>query len=55
MLRVVVSDKKVHKADEVSKVRLMGEIDDELDQWSEVDYDEVSEVREGLSVMISYV
>ena len=41
------SDSEVPKADEVSEVRLVGEIDDELDEWSEVDYDEViSEVRE---------
>ena len=33
----------MHKTDEVSEVRLVGEIDDEV---SEVDYDEVSEVGE---------
>ena len=42
----VVSDGEVHKADEVSEVRLVGEIDDELDEVREVDYDEVSEARE---------
>ena len=40
----VVSDSEVHKADDVSEVRLVGEIDDKLDEVSEVDYDEVSEV-----------
>ena len=29
----------MHKADEVSEVRLVGEIDDELDEVSEVDYE----------------
>ena len=43
----VVSDSEVHKADEVSEVRLVGEFHDELDEVSEVDYDEVSEVRRG--------
>ena len=33
----------MHKADEVSKARLVGEIDDELD---EVDYDEVCDIGE---------
>ena len=33
----VVSDSEVHKADEVSEVKLMGEIDDELDKVSEID------------------
>ena len=33
----------MYKADEVSDVRLMGEIDDELDEVSEVDYNEVGE------------
>ena len=46
----VVSDSEVHKADEVTKVILVGEIDDELDEVSEVDYDEVSEVRPVLNV-----
>ena len=41
--KAVVSGSEVHKADEVSEVRLVGEIDDELD---EVDYDEVCEVGE---------
>ena len=44
MHKAVVSDSEVHKADEVSEVRLVGEIDDELDEVSEVDYEEVSEV-----------
>ena len=39
--KAVVSDSEVHKADEISEVRLVGEIDDELDEVSEVDYDEV--------------
>ena len=42
----VVSDSEVHKADEVSVVRLLGEIDDELDEVSEVDYVEAFQVRE---------
>ena len=33
-------------ADEVNEVRLVGEIDDELDEVSEGDYDEVCEVVE---------
>ena len=41
--KAVVSDSEVHKADEVSEVRLVGEIDDELD---EVDYDVVGEADE---------
>ena len=44
--RAVVRDSEVHKADEVSEVRLVGEIDDELDEVNEVDCDEVCEVRE---------
>ena len=36
----------MHKADEVSNVRLVGEIDNELDEVSEVDYEEVSKVGE---------
>ena len=45
--KAVVSDSEVYKADEVSEVvRLMGEIDDELDEVSEVDYDEDCEVGE---------
>ena len=40
----VVSNSEIHKADEVSEVRLMGETDDELDEVSQVDYDEVCEV-----------
>ena len=36
----------MHKTDEVSEVRLVGEIDDELDEVSEVDHEEVSEVRD---------
>ena len=35
----------MHKADEVSEVRLVGDIDDELDEVSEVDYNN-SEVGE---------
>ena len=42
----VGSDSEVHKAAEVCVVRLVGETDHELDEVSEVDYDEVSEVRE---------
>ena len=42
----VVSDSEVHKTDEVSEVRLVGEIDDTLHEVSEVDYDEVSGVGE---------
>ena len=36
----------MHKGDEVSEVRLVGEIDDELGKVSEFDCDEVSEVEE---------
>ena len=36
----------MNKCDEVSEVRLVGKIDDELDEVSEVDYDDFSEVRE---------
>ena len=36
----------MRKADEVSEVRPVGEIDDELDKVSEVDYDEVGEADE---------
>ena len=32
--KAVVSDSEVHKANEVSEVRLVGEIDDELDEVS---------------------
>ena len=32
----VVSDSEVHKADEVSDVRLVGEIDDQLDKVCEI-------------------
>ena len=39
--KAFVSDSEMHKADEVSEVRLVREIDDELDEVSEVDYDEV--------------
>ena len=39
-------DSECHMADEVSEVRLVGEIDDELDEVSDVDYDEVCEVGE---------
>ena len=34
----------MHKADDISEVRLVGEIDDELDDVSDIDYEEVSEV-----------
>ena len=44
--KAVVSDSEVHKADEVTEVRLVGEVDDELDEVSEVDYDEICEVGE---------
>ena len=44
--KAVVSDSEMRKADEVSEVKLVGEIDDDLDEVSEVDYDEVSEVGE---------
>ena len=44
--KAVVGDSEVHKGDEVTEVRLEWEIDDELGEVSEVDYDEVSEVRE---------
>ena len=42
--KAIVSDTEMHKADEVSKVRLVGEIDDELDEASEVEHNEVCEV-----------
>ena len=35
----------MHKADEVCEIRLVGEIDNELDELSEVDYEEVSKVE----------
>ena len=44
--KAVVSDSGVHKANEVSEVRLVGEIDDELNEVREVDNDEACEVRE---------
>ena len=37
-------DSEVHKADKVSAVRLVGEIDDELNEVTGVVYDKVSEV-----------
>ena len=37
----VVSDSEVHKADDVSEVKPVWEIDDELDEVIEIDYDEV--------------
>ena len=43
--KAVVSYSEVHKTDEVSYVRLVGEIDDELDEVSH-DCHEVCEVRE---------
>ena len=45
----VVIDSEVHKAGEVSEVRLVGEIDDELDEVSEV-----REVREADKVNEDY-
>ena len=42
----LISDRDVHKVDEVSEVGLVREIDDELDEVREVDYDELDEVRE---------
>ena len=42
----VVSNSKVHTADQVSEVRLVEEIYEELDAVSEVDYDEVCEIGE---------
>ena len=36
----------MHKANEVSEGRLVEEIDDELNEVSEVDHEEVSEVGE---------
>ena len=44
--KAVVIDNEVHKAGEVSEVRLVGKFDDELDEVSEVDYYEVCEVGE---------
>ena len=41
-----VSGSEVHQTDDVSELRLVGEIDDEVDEVSEVDYDEVCEVGE---------
>ena len=41
--QAVDSESEVQKADEVSEVRLVGEINDELDKVSEVDYNEESE------------
>ena len=43
--KAVVSDSEVHTANEVSEVRLVGEID-ELDEVSQVPYDKVYQVRE---------
>ena len=40
------SDSEVHNGGEVSEVRLVGQIDDELGKVSEVDYGEVSKVGE---------
>ena len=36
-----MSDSEGHKADGASEMRLVGEIDDELDEVSNVKYDEV--------------
>ena len=44
--RLLLSDSVVHKADEVSEMRLVLEIDDELDEVSEVGYYNFCEVRE---------
>ena len=44
--KAVVSDNELHKADDVSEVRLVGEIYDDLDEVSEVDYDEFCEAGE---------
>ena len=44
--KAVVSDSEVHNADEVSEVRLAGAVNYELDEVSEVDYEEVSEICE---------
>ena len=44
--KAVVTDSEVHKADEDSVVRLVGAIEYEVDEQSEVDYDEVSEIEE---------
>ena len=41
--RLLLVTVRCTRLDEVSEVRLAGEIDDELDEVSEVDYDEVSE------------
>ena len=42
----VISDSEVYKADVVCEVQLLGEIDDELDEVSEIVYDAVSDVGE---------
>ena len=39
-----VSDSEVHMADQVIEVRLVGKIDHELDEVSQVDYDAVCQV-----------
>ena len=44
--KAVVSDSEVHNANEVCEVRLVREIDDGLDEVSEVDYNVVCEVGE---------
>ena len=44
--KAVVSDSHVYKADEVSEVILVGEIDDKQDEVSEVDYYKISQVGE---------
>ena len=45
-LLVKERDSECHKADWINEVRIVGEIDDELDEVSEDDYDEIYEVRE---------
>ena len=42
----VVRDSQVYTADEVSEVRLVGEIDEELDEVSDIDHGEVYVVGE---------
>ena len=44
--KAVVSDSEMHMADEVSEVRFVGEIGEELVEVSEIDCDEVCEVGE---------
>ena len=44
--KAVVSDSEMHNTDNVSEVRLVEQIDDELYEVSEVDYDEVCSIGE---------